>query len=137
MNALPVAQVHIRVPFFDVDPMNIVWHGHYIKYFELARCELLGKIGYGHREMTESGYGWPVVELNVRYVKPATLGQELRCTATLAEYENRMKIVYEIHCAATGTRLTKGYSVQVPVNIATQELQLVSPRVLFEKLGVS
>ena len=33
--------VNIDVPFFDVDMMDVVWHGHYIKYFEVARCALL------------------------------------------------------------------------------------------------
>ena len=32
----------ILVPFFDVDTMHVVWHGHYIKYLEVARCALLG-----------------------------------------------------------------------------------------------
>jgi len=137
MTPLPSAQVRIKVPFYDVDPMSIVWHGHYIKYFELARCELLGKIGYDYREMQASGYGWPVVEMQVRYLKSATLGQQLLCTATLAEYASRLKITYEIHCADTGVRLTKGHSVQVAVSAATGEMQLVSPAVLLEKLGVS
>lgn len=29
----------IDVPFFDVDSMNIAWHGHYVKYLEIARCD--------------------------------------------------------------------------------------------------
>ena len=33
----------IEVPFYDIDPMDIVWHGNYIKYFEVARCALLKK----------------------------------------------------------------------------------------------
>ena len=33
----------ILVPFFDVDTMNVVWHGHYIKYLEVARCALLDR----------------------------------------------------------------------------------------------
>ena len=41
------------VPFFDVDSMRIVWHGHYCKYLELARCKLLDKIGYNYKAMAE------------------------------------------------------------------------------------
>lgn len=131
------AEVRLQVPFYDVDVMNIVWHGHYLKYFELARCELLARIGYGYREMQQSGYDWPVVDLQVRYLKSATLGQELLCIATLEEFSHRLKIAYEICCPVSGARLTKGHSVQVAVNIATQEMQLVSPPVLLAKLGVA
>ena len=33
-------ETEITIPFFDLDPMNVVWHGNYIKYFEIARCNL-------------------------------------------------------------------------------------------------
>lgn len=136
MDKLPEVQVAIKVPFYDVDAMRIVWHGHYVKYFEIARCELLNKIGYGYREMEQSGFGWPVIDLHVRYLKSATLGQELICTAKIVEYENRLKIEYEIHCAKSGDRLTKGHSIQVAVSLGENEMQLVSPHIMLEKLGV-
>lgn len=137
MDKLPEASVAIKVPFFDVDPMRIVWHGHYVKYFEIARCELLNRIGYGYREMEQSGFGWPVIDLRVRYVKSAVLGQQLTCTARIVEYEHRLKIDYEIQCAQTGERLTKGYSIQVAVSLAANEMQLVSPRIMLQKLGMA
>ena len=31
----------ITVEFYDLDPMNVVWHGNYVKYLEKARCDLL------------------------------------------------------------------------------------------------
>ncbi len=136
MDKLPEAQVAIKVPFFDVDPMRIVWHGHYVKYFEIARCELLNKIGYGYREMEQSGFGWPVIDLRVKYLKSAVLGQNLICTAKIAEYEHRLKIDYEIQCAQSGERLTKGHSIQVAVSLAANEMQLVSPRIMLQKLGM-
>ena len=54
--------------------------------------------------------------------------------AHLLEYENRLKIGYEIYDRESRTRLTKGYTIQVAVNAATQELQFVSPPVVLEKL---
>jgi acyl-CoA thioester hydrolase len=67
-------------------------------------------------------------------VRPALYGQKLEVRTRLLEYENRLKIGYEIVDLASGTRLTKGYTTQVAVNAATQELQFVSPPVVFEKL---
>jgi acyl-CoA thioester hydrolase len=128
------AELEIKVPFYDIDPMNVVWHGHYAKYFEAARCEVLDVIGYGYQEMKDSGYSWPVIDMRLRYIKPALLGQSIRCRATIVEYENRLKIDYEIHCAKTGSILTRGTSVQVAVDLKNREMQLVSPKILFIKM---
>ena len=129
------AEIDIDVPFYDVDPMHVVWHGHYVKYFEHARCALLRLIDYDYPAMQASGYLWPVVELHLKYVHSASYGQRLRAKATLLEYENRLKIGYQITDRASGERLTKGHSVQVAVHAATRELQFVSPKVLLDKLG--
>ena len=129
------AEVEIEVPFYDVDPMLVVWHGHYVKYFEQARCALLRAIDYDYPAMQASGYLWPVVELHLKYVHSARYGQRLRTRATVLEYENRLKIGYVVSDCESGERLTKGHSVQVAVHAATRELQFVSPKVLFEKLG--
>ena len=62
------ANVIIDVPFFDVDAMQVVWHGHYVKYLEVARCELLRSFNYDYNEMSESGYMWPIVDMSIKYV---------------------------------------------------------------------
>lgn len=126
----------IEVPFYDLDPMNVVWHGNYIKYFEKARCKLLEKFDFGYIEMRDSGFMWPVIDIRLKYINSATFGQKLCCTASIIEYENRLKINYQIHCVETGQRLTKGYTTQVAVDLKTQEMQLVSPDILLKKLGV-
>ena len=128
------AEVEIEVPFFDVDPMHVVWHGHYVKYFEQARCALLRRLDYDYPAMQASGYLWPVVELHLKYVSAARYGQRLRAAATLLEYENHLKLGYLLTDIASGQRLTKGHSVQVAVHAATAELQFVSPAVLLEKV---
>ena len=134
---LPETEVTIQVPFHDVDLMEIAWHGHYVKYFEIARDALLEGIGYNHREMRDSGFAWPVIELKMRYAKPASLGQRIKVRARIVEYELRLKISYLVTDLATGTRLTRGHTVQVAVDMSNQELVLGSPPILFEKLGVT
>ena len=126
------AEVEIEVPFFDVDSMDVVWHGHYVKYFEVARCALLDRIGHNYRAMRDAGYAWPVIDLQVRYVRGAVFGQKIVVRADLVEWENRLKINYLITDAATGERLTRGSSVQVAVEIATREMLLASPKVFVE-----
>lgn len=128
-------EIKIDVAFYDLDPMQIVWHGNYVKYFELARCALLDRIGYNYKAMKESGFAWPLIDLRLRYVKSAVQGQKLKCLAWIVEYENRLKIGYEIRCAKTNAKMTKGDSVQVAVDTKTQEMQLVSPRILHERMN--
>lgn len=126
--------VQVVVPFHDVDPMQVAWHGHYVKYFEIARCALLQLFDYDYPQMQASGYLWPIVECHLKYVKSAVYDQKLRVVAKLVEYENRIKITYEIFDENTGTRLTKGYTTQVAVAIDNQELQFVSPAIVFGNL---
>jgi acyl-CoA thioester hydrolase len=128
------AAVDVEVAFHDVDAMNVVWHGHYVKYFELARCALLRRFDYDYPQMLASGYLWPIVDCRLKYVRSALYGQRLRIEATLLEYENRIKIGYEIRDASTGERLTKGSTIQVAINAATRELQFVSPPIILSNL---
>lgn len=128
------AEVEVEVPFHDLDPMQVVWHGYYVKYLELARCKLLDKIGYNYPQMVESGFSWPVIDLRLRYPKPARFQQVLRVKARLAEWENRLKIDYLIVDAKTGTRLSRGYTVQVAVDMSTNEMCLDLPDCLVNKI---
>lgn len=129
--------VDIQVPFHDCDPVGIVWHGHYAKYLEVARCELLQTFDYNYDRMRDSGYSWPVIDMQLRYAGFCEFGQRIRVTATLDEWEYRLKIKYLIHDIATGKRLTKAHTVQVAVHLETREMCLVSPPVLAQKLGLS
>ena len=130
------ASIDIEVPFYDVDPMSVVWHGNYLKYFEKARSALLDKIGYNYQEMADSGYAWPIVELKVKYTASARLSDKIRVTARLLEYENRMKVEYLVQDIQTLKKLTKAYSIQVAVDMKTKEMCFVSPDILFDKLGI-
>ena len=131
------AETETQVQFFDLDPMEIVWHGHYVKYLEVVRGALLDSIDYNYAAMKASGYVWPVIDLHLRYIAPAAYGQRLRLRAEIVEWENRLKIAYLISNAVTGRRLSRATTTQVAVDVATQEMCFVSPVVLFEKLGVS
>jgi acyl-CoA thioester hydrolase len=130
-------EIEVVPAFFDVDSMDIVWHGHYVKYLELARCALLDRFDYGYVRMRESGYGWPVVDLRLKYVRPATFNQPLVVRARIVEWENRLKIEYAIRDKASGAKVNTASSIQVAVDMATRQMQYVCPRVLWERLGVS
>src|ERR1041384_3668619 len=131
------ATVAITVPFPDVDSIGAAWHGHYAKYFEIARCELLDSFGYGYGKMRESGYMWPIIDLHVRYVKPLRFEQRILVKAGMPERETPLPIDYLVADAGSGARLTKGRTSQVAVDMKTGEMCFVSPAIVFEKLGRS
>ncbi|MFK2917812.1 acyl-CoA thioesterase [Dyella koreensis] len=108
--------------------MDVVWHGHYVKYLEIARCALLDEIGHNYTQMKAAGYVWPVIDLQLRYARAARFGQRVIVRAELIEWRNRLKVNYLISDAQTGERMTRASTVQVAVT--TQgEMQLLSPRV--------
>ncbi|WP_302070508.1 acyl-CoA thioesterase [Fulvimonas sp. R45] len=117
----------LTVPFFDVDSMDVVWHGHYVKYPEVARCALLDRIGHNYDDMKAAGYAWPVIDLQLRYARAARFGQRLVVRADLVEWCNRLKIHYTLTDAASGERLTRASTVQVAVRLADSAMQLESP----------
>jgi len=116
----------MRVPFHDVDPASVVWHGRYFKYFEEARRTLLEELDYSYVTMMDSGYIWPVVDANVRYVRALRLDQHFTVTAALREWELRLVIAYQIR-DLDGILMTKGQTVQVPIDAKTMELCLGTP----------
>ena len=134
---LPSASLTLRIPFNDVDPMQVVWHGNYFRYMEQVRCELLRQIDYGYREMEASGFAWPIIDTRMKYIAPLRFDQLVRVEARISEYENRLRIDYEFFDVASGARTSKGYSIQVAVSKASGEMCLASPQVLLDKLGVS
>lgn len=129
-------EITLAPAFHDVDAMDVVWHGHYVKYLELARCDLLAKYDYDYPAMAASGYAWPIVDLRLKYVKPARFRQQLRIAARIVEWENRLKIDYVIRDGNDGAVLTKAYSIQVAVDMKNGEMLYVCPAILWQKLGV-
>jgi len=131
------ADIELSPAFHDLDPMAVVWHGHYLKYFELARCALLQKIDYDYPQMRDSGFAWPVVDFRTKYVAPLRYEQKVKVTAKIAEWENRLKMEYLVTDIESGKVLTRAYSIQVAVNMKTQEMCFASPKILMQKLGLT
>ena len=127
------SELTLVTSFQDADPMGIIYHGNYFRYFEEARRLLMEQIGYSYLEMKESGYMYPIVETKVRYIQPIRFQQAIRVTAEVVEWQNRIRVDYVIFDAETGRRLTKGYTMQVAVRLDTGELCLVMPDLFMEK----
>ncbi len=128
------ASIVCKAQFYDLDPMQVVWHGNYARFLELARCALMEKIGYSYGEMAESGYLWPIVDMRLKYVRSVVLNQEIEVKATLADYLHRLRIDYRISDAGNGQVLTKAQTTQVAIGAESRELSLESPPMLIERV---
>ena len=84
--------------------------------------------------MRTSGFLWPIIETQVRFVQAVRYRQRIVVGAALMEWENRLKIDYLIRDADGNARLTTGYTIQCAVDACNNELQLVSPPVLLQRL---
>lgn len=129
------ASIITEIQFFHLDPMKVVWHGNYPQFFEEARSALLSKLQYNYAEMEASGYLWPIVKMQIKYVKPLILGQQIKVIATLKEFEQQMKIDYLIEDASSGQRMTRGTTTQVAIDHASGKMCFGSPQLLLDKVA--
>lgn len=129
-------EIEIAPAFYDIDVMEVVYHGHYVRYLELARSALLASFDYDYPHMRESGYAWPVVDMRMKFVRPAVFGQRLTVRASITEWENRLRIDYLIRDTQTGRKIHTAWTIQVAVDMRTRAMCFVCPPVLWERLGV-
>lgn len=123
-----VSKTSLRVRFSEVDSMQLVWHGEYVRYFEDGR-EAFGRefAGLGYMDIYASGYTAPIVELQLQYKKPLRVNDtavvETRYIATEAA---KICFEYTIRSATDGEVVAEGSSTQVFLD-NRGELQLLAP----------
>ncbi|EID86331.1 acyl-CoA thioester hydrolase, YbgC/YbaW family [Treponema sp. JC4] len=127
-------EITFPVEFYDVDTMRVVWHGNYVKYIEKARCALLNSVNFGYLEMEKCGTAFPVVDMKLKYVRSLRFGDTVRVISYLTEYENCIKIKYEIYNAESGELCTKAESTQMAMSIATSESSIVCPQIFIDNV---
>src|SRR6187551_1146538 len=128
------ATVEAHVAFHDVDLAGVVWHGHYMKYLENARWAVMDRIGFGLQAMMSSGFIWPVVGLEVKYIRAARYGERLRVQASIVEWDAKLVLNYLMLDAKDGSRVGRAQTTQVAVERETGTLQLVSPACLIDRV---
>ena len=104
--------VSYEIPFHDVDSLKIAWHGHYYKYFELARTALYRSHHLDVPQMEQLGYIFPVIESHCRYREPLHYGQHIQISAYFKAWEYYLLIHYKITDQHSSQRLASGYTKQ-------------------------
>jgi acyl-CoA thioester hydrolase len=122
-----------RVPFHDVDVMQIVWHGNYLRYFELARTALVQAMGFDWPEVRAWGYVMPVVDVKIQYKRYLVYNQDLELIARCADpLLPAFDLRYEIK-DLKGELYATGSTRQVYVDAETKAISYALPAVFEQR----
>ena len=116
------------VSFYDLDPMQIVWHGNYLKYMDDARGALFDSLGvdlFGLYEKTSHIY--PIIKTSVKHVFPLRHKDVIICKATLVEAKYKIIVDFEIRLKSDNRICARGRSEQVAVKVPEMEMLLMIP----------
>jgi acyl-CoA thioester hydrolase len=121
-------RTEVTVRFNEADPLGIVWHGHYIRYFEDGREAFGNKYGVSYLDVYKKGFAVPVVSIQCDYKKPLRYGERVIVECTYIDTPAaKLKFTYKIFEADTNELVATGSSVQVFVESSTFQLQLTIP----------
>ncbi len=125
-----------RVPFHDLDPLQIVWHGNYLKYFDIARFGLFKQAGLDlYQYFLTRQLIFPVTRSSAKHIVPLRYDDEFVCRATVTEAVYKIAMSFEIRLAANGQICTRGKSEQVAVKMPEMEMQFEVPGDVTAALG--
>lgn len=127
------AEVELEVPFHDVDGLHVVWHGHYLKYFELARTALFRRCKLDVPDMIELGYRMVVIESKCRHIYPLRYGDKFRVSAYFKEVEYRLHVAFELFNVSAERRAAKGHTLLATLD-AAGTLLLATPAAMVARL---
>ncbi|SPD76143.1 putative thioesterase [uncultured Desulfobacterium sp.] len=135
-NTPKTAEIRLKVPFHDLDPAQIVWHGNYLRYFDMARFTLFKEAGVDlYDYFTGKRYAFPVIKTSTKHIAPLKYGDEFICRVTVLEARIKISLGFEIMLAESGLVCTRGMGDQVAVKMPEMELQLEIPFEIRKALG--
>jgi len=124
-------EVKLSVPFHDLDPMHIVWHGNYLKYFDIARFELFSSAGIDLYEFyKKTNYLFPLTKTSTKHIIPLKYNDAFTCKATVIEAQIKIVIDFEIRRpgpSGSDEVCTKGRGEQVAVKYPEMEIMFEIP----------
>ncbi|MEW6666874.1 MAG: thioesterase family protein [Thermodesulfobacteriota bacterium] len=129
-------EVLFTVPFHDLDPMQRVWHGHYFKYFEIARSALFAQSGIDlFNYFKEKGCLFPIIKTSTKHVAALEYLDEFKCSATVVEAQYKIVVDFRIRLTRNNQLCAKGRTEQVAVKYPEKEILFEIPKDIREALG--
>lgn len=127
MAKLSLTIEHI-VPFHDLDPMGVVWHGNYVAIMEEVREAFLEKYELGYLKMLDEGYVEPVTNINLNYKNSFVYGDTMLLEITYKPTKTaRLEFEYKFFRKSDGMLMTEASSTQHFVRRANNELEYSRP----------
>jgi len=126
-------KVELDVPFHHVDALQIVWHGHYPKYFEAAGMALLRKLRLDGGDLIGRRFRLVVIETSIRHGFPLHYADRVGVTAWISDYERRLTLRYEIHNQTHDRRAAHGHTRLATLDDEGQ-LRMVTPPEIVERI---
>ena len=124
-------QTPLQVRFHEVDSYGVVWHGHYVSWFEVGRNNLTERFGMGPLQLKQHHLLAPVVELSCQFKLPALFGDLLLVQTTLERTEVAKLIFrYRVLHQEKGKILSTGGTTHVLTDLSGTLLYRVPPDVL-------
>ncbi len=115
-----------KIRFCEVDSFDVVWHGHYIKYFEIGRLDLSGRFGMSPNEMKKLGYYAPVVDLGCKFREPASLGDEITIKTSVEPTEKAsLTFRYELIRSSDNALLAEGFTSHVLLTLDGKMIYII------------
>lgn len=91
-----VSRTQIVVRYAETDMMGVVYHGNFLPWFEVGRTTLLKELGLPYRQLEAEGFRLPVLEVAVKYQRPALYDDTVTIVTTLREKPLlRIRLEYE------------------------------------------
>ncbi len=128
------ATTPIRVRYAETDQMRYVYYGNYPQYYEVGRAEAIRSLGFTYKQLEDLGVMMPVVEMNIRYFRPALYDDLLTIKTSLTELQtNKVRFHSEVY-NEKNELLNQGSVTLVFVDSQTMK-RVDMPKVLHEKLS--
>jgi acyl-CoA thioester hydrolase len=123
-----IYRTEVIVRFNEADPLGIVWHGHYLRYFEDGREAFGMKYGISYLDFYKNGLAVPVVSAQCDYKKPLRYGNSV-IVESIYEPTNaaKLKFSYNMYESVSNDLVAVGSTMQVFVDIKNFQLQLTVP----------
>ena len=110
--------VELEVPFHDVDAVRIVWHGHYLKYFEIGRTALMRARRLDVEDVIGLGFRQLVIESHVRHSFPLYYGDRFQVHARVADVSHKIRVDLVVWNLTHQKRSAKGSTTLVTTDAA-------------------
>ena len=128
-----VSKSKIRIRYDEVDKMGYVYHGNYAKYYHISRTELLRKIGISDRELETHDILLPVIELNIKYLKPVFYDDIITIRTSLHNIPTSRMIFHHEVRSNTNEIINRATSTVAFVDINTRK-PMKAPQFIVNKI---